>query len=170
MWIFFAILLYIISCRVIAIFAEIQQTSSFYEVTNNLRQKSISTLSTLSTFLCGNLLQENTLFSFQKSCAIILVFQIYRSLRGIRNVCSRRYFRLESERSIMSMITLHNTSHPEVTILSNTFIDNYMPEANGEFVKFISIFYVPFPVLRFHSVWSRWLTGFSVQSATFSAH
>ena len=35
----------------------------------------------------------------------------------------------------MSMITLHNTSHPEVTILSNTFIDNYMPEANGEFVK-----------------------------------
>ena len=135
MWIFFAILLYIISCRVIAIFAEIQQTSSFYEVTNNLRQKSISTLSTLSTFLCGNLLQENTLFSFQKSCAIILVFQIYRSLSGIRNVCSRRYFRLESERSIMSMITLHNTSHPEVTILSNTFIDNYMPEANGEFVK-----------------------------------
>ena len=35
----------------------------------------------------------------------------------------------------MAMITLHNTSLPEVTILSNTFIDNYMPEANGEFVK-----------------------------------
>lgn len=35
----------------------------------------------------------------------------------------------------MAMITLHNTSHPEVTILSNTFIDQYMPEANGEFVK-----------------------------------
>lgn len=35
----------------------------------------------------------------------------------------------------MAMITLHNASHPEVTILSNTFIDQYMPEANGEFVK-----------------------------------
>ena len=35
----------------------------------------------------------------------------------------------------MAMITLHNASLPEVTILSNTFIDNYMPEANGEFVK-----------------------------------
>ena len=35
----------------------------------------------------------------------------------------------------MAMITLHNSSRPEVTILSNTFIDNYMPEANGEFVK-----------------------------------
>ncbi|MBU5482470.1 DnaD domain protein [Blautia sp. MSJ-19] len=35
----------------------------------------------------------------------------------------------------MAMITLHTTSQPEVTILSNTFIDNYMPEANGEFVK-----------------------------------
>lgn len=35
----------------------------------------------------------------------------------------------------MSMITLQNSSQSEVTILSNRFIDNYMPEANGEFVK-----------------------------------
>lgn len=33
------------------------------------------------------------------------------------------------------MITLKNTSRPEATILSNQFIDHYMPEANGEFVK-----------------------------------
>lgn len=33
------------------------------------------------------------------------------------------------------MITLHNTSSAEVTVLSNIFIDNYMPRANGEFVK-----------------------------------
>lgn len=33
------------------------------------------------------------------------------------------------------MITLYNTSPAEVTVLSNTFIDNYMPGANGEFVK-----------------------------------
>ena len=46
-----------------------------------------------------------------------------------------RNFFLESERYFMAMITLQNSSMTEVTILSNTFIDNYMPEANGEFVK-----------------------------------
>ena len=35
----------------------------------------------------------------------------------------------------MAMITLQNTLSAEVTLLSNTFIDRYMPEANGEFVK-----------------------------------
>lgn len=33
------------------------------------------------------------------------------------------------------MITLRNSSPTEVTVLSNLFIDNYMPKANGEFVK-----------------------------------
>lgn len=46
-----------------------------------------------------------------------------------------RNFFLESERYFMAMITLQNSSMKEVTVLSNTFIDNYMPEANGEFVK-----------------------------------
>ena len=46
-----------------------------------------------------------------------------------------RNFFLESERYFMAMITLQNSSMTEVKILSNTFIDNYMPEANGEFVK-----------------------------------
>lgn len=35
----------------------------------------------------------------------------------------------------MSAITLKKPSQPEVTVLSNIFIDFYMPEANGEFVK-----------------------------------
>lgn len=35
----------------------------------------------------------------------------------------------------MGMITLANPSRSEITILSNSFIDNFMPEANGEFVK-----------------------------------
>lgn len=35
----------------------------------------------------------------------------------------------------MSLITLQNSSELEVTILSNRFIDNFMPRANGEFVK-----------------------------------
>ena len=33
------------------------------------------------------------------------------------------------------MITLNTSSVKEVTVLSNYFIDRYMPEANGEFVK-----------------------------------
>ena len=35
----------------------------------------------------------------------------------------------------MGMITLRNPSWQEATLLSNIFIDDYMPEANGEFVK-----------------------------------
>ena len=35
----------------------------------------------------------------------------------------------------MSLISLQNPSELEVTILSNRFIDNFMPRANGEFVK-----------------------------------
>ena len=35
----------------------------------------------------------------------------------------------------MSMITLKSPSRQEATLLSNIFIDDYMPEANGEFVK-----------------------------------
>ena len=42
---------------------------------------------------------------------------------------------LEREWKSMAMITLQNSSNSGVTILTNNFIDNYMPEANGEFVK-----------------------------------
>ena len=35
----------------------------------------------------------------------------------------------------MSLISLKNSSQTEVTVLSNRFIDNFMPRANGEFVK-----------------------------------
>ena len=35
----------------------------------------------------------------------------------------------------MSLISLQNSSELEVTILSNRFIDNFIPRANGEFVK-----------------------------------
>ena len=35
----------------------------------------------------------------------------------------------------MAMITLQNSRSAEITVLTNNFIDNYMPEANGEFVK-----------------------------------
>lgn len=41
----------------------------------------------------------------------------------------------ERELLIMSLISLQNSSELEVTILSNRFIDNFMPCANGEFVK-----------------------------------
>lgn len=35
----------------------------------------------------------------------------------------------------MSKIQIHNASSMEVTLVSNYFIDHFMPEANGEFVK-----------------------------------
>lgn len=35
----------------------------------------------------------------------------------------------------MAMITLQNSSDTGITVLTNNFIDNYMPKANGEFVK-----------------------------------
>lgn len=70
----------------------------------------------------------------------------------------------------MATITLQNSSLMEVTILSNTFIDNYMPEANGEFVKYISTFYVHSPMLRFLSVWSRWQIVCCVPREIFSVH
>ena len=41
----------------------------------------------------------------------------------------------DRELLIMSLISLQNSSELEVTILSNRFIDNFMPRANGEFVK-----------------------------------
>ena len=41
----------------------------------------------------------------------------------------------ERELLIISLISLQNSSELEVTILSNRFIDNFMPRANGEFVK-----------------------------------
>ena len=49
--------------------------STFIMVADNFMPISLSTLSTLSTFYCGNLLPENTLFSFEKGCAIIQLFQ-----------------------------------------------------------------------------------------------
>ena len=41
----------------------------------------------------------------------------------------------ERELLIKSLISLQKSSELEVTILSNRFIDNFMPRANGEFVK-----------------------------------
>ncbi|MBD8993083.1 MAG: hypothetical protein EGR04_09805, partial [Blautia sp.] len=35
----------------------------------------------------------------------------------------------------VSMIRLHSTGLNDATILSNIFIDRFMPKANGEFVK-----------------------------------
>lgn len=60
------------------------------------------------------------------------------------------------------MITLRNSSPTEVTVLSNLFIDNYMPKANGEFVKVYIYLLEPSPPAK-SSDWSRWQTAFSVQ-------
>lgn len=64
----------------------------------------------------------------------------------------------------MGMITLSNPSWQEATLLSNIFIDDYMPEANGEFVKYIFTFCEHFPILRFLSAWKKWPTACSVRN------
>ena len=63
------------------------------------------------------------------------------------------------------MITLQNSRNAEVTVLTNNFIDNYMPGANGEFVKVYIYLLRPL----YPSVWSRWLIISSVQNVTLSA-
>ena len=70
----------------------------------------------------------------------------------------------ERELLIMSLISLQNSSELEVTILSNRFIDNFMPRANGEFVK------VYIYLLLLLSVWSIWRIAFSAQKGIFSVH
>ena len=35
----------------------------------------------------------------------------------------------------MRQITIHNHCALETTVISNIFLDDYMPQANGEFVK-----------------------------------
>ena len=83
----------------------------------------------------------------------------------------------ERELLIMSLISLQNSSELEVTILSNRFIDNFMPRANGEFVKVyiyllraVSIFSGQYLLLLLLSVWSIWRIAFSAQKGIFSVH
>ena len=59
----------------------------------------------------------------------------------------------------MSLISLQNSSELEVTILSNRFIDNFMPRANGEFVKVY--------IYLLLSAWSIWQTAFSARKEIF---
>ena len=68
-------------CSYISVYAAISKSfilcvfSTFIMVADNFITVFLSTLSTLSTFYCGNLSQQNTLFSFEKGCAIIQLFQ-----------------------------------------------------------------------------------------------
>lgn len=75
----------------------------------------------------------------------------------------------ERELLIMSLISLQNSSELEVTILSNRFIDNFMPRANGEFVK-VYIYLLRAVSSLLLSVWSIWRIAFSAQKGIFSVH
>lgn len=61
----------------------------------------------------------------------------------------------------MSLISLQNSSELEVTILSNRFIDNFMPRANGEFVKVYIYLLRMVSAALLLSAWSIWQTAFS---------
>ena len=57
------------------------------------------------------------------------------------------------------MIRLHSTGLNDATILSNIFIDRFMPKANGEFVKV----YIYLAARRKLSGFPRWQIPCSVQ-------
>ena len=82
---------------------------------------------------------------------------------GAKYLLTLTSYYYEREWKFMAMITLQNSRNAEVTVLTNNFIDNYMPGANGEFVK------VYIYLLRYPSVWSRWLIISSVQNVILSA-
>ena len=69
----------------------------------------------------------------------------------------------------MSLISLKNSSETEVTVLSNRFIDNFMPRANGEFVK-VYIYLLRVVSAALLLIWRIWQIVFSVQTETFPAH
>ena len=54
---------------------------------------------------------------------------------GAKYLLTLTSYYYEREWRFMAMITLQNSRNAEVTVLTNNFIDNYMPGANGEFVK-----------------------------------
>ena len=54
---------------------------------------------------------------------------------GAKYLLTLTSYYYEREWKFMAMITLQNSRNAEVTVLTNNFIDNYMPGANGEFVK-----------------------------------
>ena len=82
----------------------------------------LSTLSTLSTF---HFVDCCTLFWLKTSCSLFVgtVLYLEKLQENIPQVKS------------MKNIQLKKPASAGVTILNNTFIDEYMPEANGEFVK-----------------------------------
>ena len=53
----------------------------------------------------------------------------------------------------MNTLTLQGPSDKTFTVLSNDFLDNYMPRASGDFVKIYLYFSVIPPVPMPASVW-----------------
>ena len=67
----------------------------------------------------------------------------------------------------MSLISLKNSSETEVTVLSNRFIDNFMPRANGEFVKVYIYLLRWYLQLLLLLIWRIWQIVFFVRTETF---
>jgi hypothetical protein len=63
---------------------------------------------------------------------------------------------------LMTDITLHTKSKSTVTCVSNTFIDEYMADANGEFVKIIYIYSAASTQLRIFP-FLKWLINLTIQ-------
>ena len=68
------------------------------------------------------ILRENSCLKVQKKCVIVcLLAQVVLSI--------------DNEERVMEKIVLEKSPLADVTLISNLFLDKYMPRANGEYVK-----------------------------------
>ena len=71
-----------------------------------------------------------------ENCGSCFAAEQFGDIRlGAKYLLTLTSYYYEREWKFMAMITLQNSRNAEVTVLTNNFIDNYMPGANGEFVK-----------------------------------
>lgn len=69
----------------------------------------------------------------------------------------------------MNTITLHMENRADNTAVSNYFIDTLMPQANGEFVKYICIFCVVCLPVTFLYLCLKWQIYSTRRKPTFCA-
>lgn len=69
----------------------------------------------------------------------------------------------------MVQIQLHNDCPTTDTLISNRFIDDFMPQANGEFVRYIYIYYVVYNLMHIILQFLRLQTNLIIPRWTSSA-
>ena len=81
-------------------------------------------------------LDKYFILRYDENCGSCFAAEQFVDIRlGAKYLLTLTSYYYEREWKFMAMITLQNSRNAEVTVLTNNFIDNYMPGANGEFVK-----------------------------------